>query len=88
MRLSDEETADLLRRLRRVEGQVRGIAGMLEDGRECREVATQFSAASRALRAAGMHYLSRTVSHCLSDPEAAEEEGYTPALLEQLFTGL
>jgi DNA-binding FrmR family transcriptional regulator len=88
VRLSAEETADLLRRLRRAEGQIRGLQQMIEEGRECRDVATQFAAASRAVRGAGHHYLSRTMSRCLADPEAAIADGYDPAVLERLFVSL
>jgi DNA-binding FrmR family transcriptional regulator len=88
VRLSAEETADLLRRLRRAEGQIRGLQRMLEEGQECREVATQFAAVSRAVRSAGHHYLSRTMSRCLSDPDTAVAEGYDPAALERLFISL
>lgn len=88
MRLTDDETADLLRRLRRAEGQIRGLQRMIEEGRECRDVATQFAAASRAVRGAGHHYLSRTMSRCLADPAAAAAEGYDPELLERFFVSL
>ena len=88
MRLNEEETADLLRRLRRAEGQLGGLQRMIEEGRECREVATQFAAVSRAVRSAGHHYLSRTMTRCLSDPDAAAAEGYDAAMLERLFVSL
>ena len=42
-----------IRRLRQVEGQVRGIQQMLADGRDCRDVVTQMSAANKALEQAG-----------------------------------
>ncbi len=45
MKLPVEVTDELVRRLRRVEGQVRGIQQMLGDGRECRDIVTQVSAA-------------------------------------------
>lgn len=88
MHLQDTERADLVRRLHRVEGQVRGIARMIEDGRECREVATQFAAATQALRRAGYQFVSQSLAHCLADPAAAEQEGYTPDELERLFLRL
>ena len=50
MDLPEQTIDDLLKRLRRVEGQIRGIQQMLLDGRECRDVVTQISAASRHLR--------------------------------------
>jgi DNA-binding FrmR family transcriptional regulator len=40
---------DVIKRLRRVEGQVRGVQQMLADGRDCRDVVTQISAANKAL---------------------------------------
>jgi DNA-binding FrmR family transcriptional regulator len=88
MQLSEQEVADLVRRLHRVEGQIRGIAGMLEDGRECRDVATQFAAATQALRRAGYQFVSQTLAHCLAEPEAAADEGYSPEELERLFLRL
>ena len=53
MDLPEQTIDDLLKRLRRVEGQIRGIQQMLVDGRECRDVVTQISAASKALDQAG-----------------------------------
>ena len=88
MQLDEAERSDLIRRLHRVEGQIRGIAGMLEDGRECRDVATQFAAATQALRRAGYQFVSQTLARCLADPETAADEGYTPPELEKLFLRL
>ncbi|MEN9823837.1 MAG: Metal-sensitive transcriptional repressor, partial [Actinomycetota bacterium] len=48
MDLPEETVADLLRRLARIEGQVRGVQAMLQDRRECRDVVTQISAAGKA----------------------------------------
>ena len=88
MHLAEAERSELIRRLHRVEGQIRGIAGMLEDGRECRDVATQFAAATQALRRAGYQFVSQTLAQCLADPAAAADEGYTPPELEKLFLRL
>ena len=49
MQLPDEVVDDVRKRLRRVAGQVQGVERMLEEGRECRDVVTQLSAASKAL---------------------------------------
>jgi DNA-binding FrmR family transcriptional regulator len=88
MHLQERERAALVRRLHRIEGQVRGIARMLEDDRECRDVATQFAAATQALRRSGYQFVSQTLAHCLDDPERAEQEGYSPEQLEKLFLSL
>ena len=88
MQLEEKERSDLIRRLHRVEGQIRGIAGMLEEGRECRDVATQFAAATQALRRAGYQFVSQTLAHCITEPDLAADEGYSPAELEKLFLRL
>ena len=88
MNMSEATQADLLARLRRVEGQIRGIQGMIDSGRECSDVVTQFAAASRALEQAGFKYFAATLAECALDPERAEEEGYTPERLEKLFLQL
>ena len=53
MELPDEVVEDLQKRLRRVAGQVQGVERMLAEGRECRDVVTQLTAATRALEQAG-----------------------------------
>ena len=49
MEIKQEVKDDLRRRLRRIEGQVRGIQAMLEEDRECRDIVTQLAAATKAL---------------------------------------
>lgn len=56
---------DLLNRLRRVEGQVRGIARMVEQDTYCIDVLTQVSAASRALQSVALGLLDTHMSHCV-----------------------
>ena len=88
MKPEDAEVQDILTRLRRVEGQIRGIQGMLEDGRDCADVITQFSASMRALEQAGYRYFAMTLNACISEPERAAREGYDPERLEKLFMQL
>lgn len=88
MELNEETLADLLKRLRRVEGQIRGIQGMIEDGRECSDVVTQFAAAMRALEQAGFKYFASTLAECALDPDRAAANGYSPDKLEKLFLQL
>lgn len=52
-------------RLRRIEGQVRGIARMVEDDKYCIEVLTQISAASRALQGVALAMLADHMNDCL-----------------------
>jgi len=58
---------DLLRRLRRVEGQVRGLQQMIEGDRYCIDVLTQVSAVTKALQAVALELLDDHLSHCVTN---------------------
>ena len=88
MDLPEETMTDLHRRLRKVEGQVRGIQAMLDDGRDCRDVVTQLSAASKALDQAGFLLVSAGLQWCLEDPERSAAEGYEVADVQKMFLKL
>ncbi len=88
MKTDDAEIHDVLTRLRRVEGQIRGIQGMLEEGRDCADVITQFAASMRALEQAGYRYFAMTLTACARDPERAALDGYDSERLEKLFMQL
>ena len=66
---------EILARLRRVEGQIRGIQRMIQEGRECEAVATQLLAARAALDKASVFIMSHHIEQCLlgstghTDPE-------------------
>lgn len=79
---------DLVRRLRRIEGQVRGIQAMLDDNRECRDVVTQISAAARALEQVGFKLLASGLAWCLEHPEQAAAAGEPAEEFERLFLKL
>lgn len=88
MRLPQETTSELDRRLRRIEGQVRGIQQMISEGRECREIIAQVSAASTALDQVGFKLLAAGLSHCLADPKEAAKNGFDLEEVEKLFLKL
>ena len=88
MELPEETVADLTRRLRRVEGQIRGIQQMLADLRDCREIVTQISAASKALDQAGFLLVAAGLTWCLENPERSAEEGYEIADVQKMFLKL
>lgn len=88
MELPDDVVNDLINRLRRVEGQVRGIQAMLADGRECRDVVTQISAATRALEQAGFKLVASGLTYCLSNPAEAAQDGYSIDDVQKLFLKL
>lgn len=62
-----------LKQMRRIEGQVRGIARMIEDDKYCIDVLTQVSAATRALEGVALGLLSDHLGHCVT--EAVAEGG-------------
>ncbi|WLR44355.1 metal-sensing transcriptional repressor [Bacillus carboniphilus] len=64
---SDQEKTQLLNRLKRVEGQVRGIQKMIDEDRYCVDVLIQVSAINSALKNVGMQLLERHTHHCVSD---------------------
>ena len=65
-----------LKRLRRIEGQVRGISRMVEEDIYCIDVLTQISAATKALQAVSLGLLEDHMSHCvLHAAQAGDEEG-------------
>lgn len=66
---------ELLKRLRRAEGQVRGLQRMIEDDRYCIDVLTQLSSVTRALQGVGVALLDDHVHHCVRD---AIESGDDP----------
>ena len=70
-----EHRADVLRRLRRIEGQVRGLQRMVETDTYCIDVLTQVSAASKALDSVALLMLDDHLSHCVADGgEVADEK--------------
>jgi DNA-binding FrmR family transcriptional regulator len=74
----DKET--LVKRLHRIEGQVRGIERMVEDDRYCIDILTQISAVNTALESLAFKVLDDHVSHCVADaissgdPKAAADK--------------
>ena len=88
MEMSEEVVEDVRKRLRRVAGQVQGIERMLVEGRECRDVITQVSAATRALEQAGFRLLAANLTYCVEHPEQSEADGYPLGEIERMFMKL
>jgi len=78
-RMRTEIKTSCLKRLKRIEGQIRGLAGMVEDDRYCIDVLTQISAAQAALDKVALGLLDDHARHCVIDgaeadrPELADE---------------
>jgi CsoR family transcriptional regulator, copper-sensing transcriptional repressor len=71
----------LLTRLRRVEGQVRGIEGMVEDDRYCIDVLTQIAAVQAALDKVALGLLDDHARHCVIGGPGAEQDERTEELM-------
>lgn len=61
------EKDQLIPRLKRIEGQVRGIQNMIENERYCVDILTQISAINAAMNKVGLHLLEKHTQHCVSD---------------------
>ena len=88
MEIAETEVRSVVNRLHRVRGQIEGIEKMLDDGRDCRDVARQMAAATRALERAGVQFLVANLTACLRDEDAAKAEGLDPDELQRLFLQL
>ncbi len=88
MDIPEDVVGDLTRRLRRIEGQVRGLQNMLSEGRDCREVVTQICAASKALDQAGFLLVAAGLTWCVANPEESAREGYSIADVQRMFMKL
>ena len=64
---------DVLKRLRRIEGQARGLQRMVEDEQYCIDILTQVSAMTKALQAVALHLLDDHLAHCVRDAVASGE---------------
>lgn len=81
---------DVTRRLRRVEGQVRGIQRMVEEDTYCIDVLTQISAATKALQSVALELLDDHLNHCVAEaiaggtPEAQAKVAEASAAVARL----
>ena len=88
MQFPDEVTDEVRKRLRRVAGQVQGVEHMLEDGRDCKEIVAQISAATKALEQAGFRLVAAGLTYCVEHPEEAEADGYGVDSVQKMFMRL
>ena len=69
---SEEATADLTDRLKRIEGQVRGVQRMVDDGRDCRAILNQLTAIRAAAYQVSVLLVRDYATQCLRDSEEAK----------------
>ncbi|MDO8284622.1 MAG: metal-sensitive transcriptional regulator [Rhodoferax sp.] len=82
-----EHQKDMVNRLRRIEGQVRGLVDMIESGRSCEEVATQMSATRKAMEKAFYRMMTcsliEAVHESKTDEQAIAEVSRSARLMEK-----
>ncbi len=69
-----ENKTKLIQRLKRIEGQIRGLQKMIESGRSCEEIITQFASINGALKGAGLIIVKFYIKDCLNKKESSHEE--------------
>jgi len=82
------ERQKLLNRLRRVEGQVRGIEKMVEDDRYCIDILTQIAATTTALESVGLKILEDHTRHCVARALASGDEAVAREKTEELLAAV
>ncbi|WP_277678580.1 metal-sensing transcriptional repressor [Gracilibacillus dipsosauri] len=78
-----DEKQKVINRLKRIEGQVRGIQKMVEEDRYCVDILVQISAIQSALKNVGFSVTERHLNHCVSD---AIEQGDGKATIDELMS--
>jgi CsoR family transcriptional regulator, copper-sensing transcriptional repressor len=71
----------LLKRLRRIEGQVRGVAKMVEDDRYCIDVLTQISAVQAAMDRVALGLMDEHVRHCVINAQPGQQDAKAEELM-------
>ncbi|MEU0494018.1 metal-sensitive transcriptional regulator [Mycobacterium sp. NPDC006124] len=84
---SSADVEATLNRLRRAHGQLAGVIGMIEQGRNCKDVVTQLAAVSKALDRAGFKIIATGLRDCLDNPDEGAPE-LNIEQLEKLFLSL
>jgi CsoR family transcriptional regulator, copper-sensing transcriptional repressor len=74
---------DYLKRLRRIEGQVRGLQRMVADDEYCIDILTQVSAATKALQSVAVGLLDEHLRHCVAGAAASEGEDEADRLIDE-----
>ena len=83
--MSDEKRKAMISRLRRIEGQMRGLQRMIEQERNCEEIITQMAAARAALDRAAFLVLREHLGECMMQDDLAERNKSLEKALELIF---
>lgn len=85
LRDGEEERRRILNRLKRLEGQIRGLQGMVETEKDCQSVLTQVMAAKSALNQVGLLIIGRSMRECLTRDDAVSKEDVVDEALSILM---
>ncbi len=88
MQMDEESAASVATRLRRARGQIEGVLAMIEAGRDCEDIVTQLSAASKAVDRAAFTIVSCGLQACIEAESKGEEPPLDRGRLEKLFLSL
>lgn len=80
--------SDYLKRLRRIEGQIRGLQRMVDNDEYCIDVLTQVSAATKALQSVALGLLDEHLRHCVVGAAAAGGDGGADALIDEATSAI
>jgi DNA-binding FrmR family transcriptional regulator len=87
MQMNADDLHEVVKRLRRAEGQIAGVIRMIEGGRDCADIVTQLAAVSRALDKAGFKLIATGLQQCYDNPDKADAAA-NQEQLERLFLSL
>ncbi len=78
-----EDKDAYLRRLKRIEGQIRGLQRMVEEDQYCIDILTQVSAATSALQSVAIGLLDEHVRHCVADAAKGEDPAHADRMVTE-----
>lgn len=79
---------DYTRRLRRVEGQVRGLERMIDEDTYCIDVLHQIAAVQGALHKVSLGLISEHLSHCVTDAAQGDDEEHAAAMVDEAVSAV
>jgi CsoR family transcriptional regulator, copper-sensing transcriptional repressor len=83
--MQETTKSSCIRRLERIEGQVRGLARMIEDGRYCIDIVTQVTAVRAALRRVEQEVLRDHIGHCVREAMESEDSRKQDRTIQELM---
>jgi DNA-binding FrmR family transcriptional regulator len=83
--MQETTKSSCIRRLERIEGQVRGLARMIEDGRYCIDIVTQVAAVRAALRRVEQEVLRDHIGHCVREAMESEDSRKQDRTIQELM---